>query len=243
MQARAEALHHSVAALELRFAGALRLGLSPRPLDPPLFSLPPFSTAVQGQPLQIGGVFPFFFAPARAGGPWALLLSPYEAQSPLTAYLLHLVLAAAAAPEHVPLRGPCFVVEFDWGPEAKGGGTIHRLPSFPRDEATRHLRELLEDLRRAPDFDLLSLDAVREIRERAAAPGPEATVNWKARLEEYEREQREPGFFAPKRHSRLLRAVDPEIPGDAQAKIQRRLLPFLLWRAQWETWTPEQEET
>jgi hypothetical protein len=226
--AEVESLRAVAAANRLTFAGSLRLGPqgAERP-DPPVLNRPPFDAAPLGVNLRLGGVLPWFFH-----GPdgWALLVRP---DRDLTAYLVHLCTVALA-----PLPGPLaetfqgagrlFLRDEDGGPV-----TEIPLPDLDGEEARKILTHLLEDysatLRGEGHLDDVPLEVVEKVLA-AANRDPRAVNDWEDAVGDLRRKAEETGRERVSKPERARRAIDPRIPGDLEAQVGRRLLPYLRWR-------------
>jgi hypothetical protein len=141
--------------------------------------------------------------------------------------LLHL--CAAALGNAAPWNGPAWLIHWIFD---RQDFKFQRLPGLEPGAARRDLGILLADFLRAPDLDLLPLRRVVELAEDADPFRPEQGGGWAEALEKDWLESSERRFGGRSRDA-VLRALNPGTPVDAEAKIQRRLLPFLRWRSQW----------
>ncbi len=222
-------LREATDALGLRFAGTLRLGgQGTRPLDPPFLDHPAFDASPLGVNARITGILPLFFAGKTPDAGWGVLLGSRDREQ-TAAYVFHLCVAALDDGRN--FAGPGYVLFSESG---EGFG----LPLLDPQKAGGDLRALLEDILRAPDFDHLPLSEIEKIAGRSVSDTGSDRVAWKEKIEAREREEEESPFAPSTRRTRILRALGPEVPADAESKIERRVLPFLRWREQWKEITP-----
>jgi exonuclease V gamma subunit len=210
----------------LRFAGTLRCGpQGPAAATPPILNLPAFEGAALNLDLRIGGMIPWFFRSEIPGGGWGVLV---EKDREFTAYLLQLCASALAdADDRMKIvGGPAWL----FVREKTGKIRAHALPDTEPGVAQGLLRDLLTDFATAPDFDDLDLERIESIRRKALRSG-RALRPWDEEIEGQREEDDENPFAHKKMGARFLRALRTSVPEDAQAKIVRRLEPYLAWKS------------
>jgi hypothetical protein len=175
--------------------------------------------------MRIGGLMPWFFLGKEPDFGWGVLV---EKDKEFSVYVLHL--CATALPVDgtgtMPLQGPAHLFTRD---PKTGAIQPYALPSLEPAMARAHLHDLLGDFLSAPDFDDLSAMQIEKIRQQAGKSG-RAIRDWEEELESRREEEEENPFARNAFSARVLRALRTEVPGDAGAKIARRLEPYLEWK-------------
>jgi exonuclease V gamma subunit len=226
----AETLRGFMAGAGLRFAGSLRLGpQDSRLAEAPVLNLPAFDASSLGSGIRVGGILPWFFLHPRPGGGWALLV---EKDREFPAYLLQACAALESLPEpqRTIFTGPVRLFVRD---AKKGAIESHPLPAIDPESARAALSALFGDYSRAAagegHLDDLPLAQVEAIL-RDAKHDAEAVDDWTEALRDQRRGAEESSYARSRKRDKLLRAIGPEIPEDAEDAIRRRVLPYLDWK-------------
>ena len=217
----------------MRFVGSLRLG--PQGLEraeAPVTNLPAFdlrdvASDQTGSAPRLGGVLPWFFR-GRAG--WALRTTPGQES---TGYIVQL--CAEGLPSLPPRLAEFFSGTGHLITPVKDGASIEALPLTPLDGdlARTRLRDLMSDFVRAQrgggHLDDVPLEEIAAVLKDADG-NPDDVPDWGEAVMDRRGDAEEQGQDRYTRDQRRLRAVAPELPGDLDALVRRRVLPYLEWK-------------